>query len=307
MKFGAQSEHDPLQSVFMHRPEPDDLRWITDETLSYHNFDAPVDPERFLVEYDAMAAAIANEGVEIVFLTDVLKTDSECLDYISRRPNLTYTRDMAIVFDRGAAVANPRIKGRQWDNWVVARCFERLGVPILVDITYPGYLEGGCFEFLNRRIGIVSLCDRANEDGVGQLAKSVLPECLDELAAINLPNGFVHIDGLLMTIDERTAFLHRPVFEMCPTRIVKVDGSQRFVWLPDYLEDLGFELIDGGGGLDMNFVAVRPRELIGYETSTANIGEIGARGGRVIGVPDSELRKGRAGVHCMTCPILREP
>ena len=306
MKYGAQSEVRRLRSLLLHKPRPDDLRWVRPDTRSYYNIEPTIDPDKFLADFDQMASAFAAQGVEIVFLTDVLKNHAEALRYISRRPNLTYMRDMATVYNEGAVVMNPYLKGRQWDGWVVTECFRRLGIPILGEIQYPGYLEGGGNGFLNDKIGYVSLCDRATEDAINQLAACTLAKSLEQLIVVNLPGGHVHIDGLFMFVDEKTAFVHRPVLEISPTRVLHRGGRIEHVWLLDYLAELGYALIDGPDQMEMNYVAFAPGRVIGYDIVTTNANVIRQRGGEVITIPGRELFKGRGGVHCMTCPLLRE-
>ena len=306
MRFGAQSEVTPLRRLLLHRPSPDDLRWVRADNCSYYNMEPTIEPEQFLADYDKMVNAFASHGVEIVFLTEVLKGNSAALRYIARRPNLTYMRDMATVYHAGAVVMNPLLKGRQWDGWVVTKCFRKLGIPLLGEIRYPGYLEGGGNGFLNDRVGYVSLCDRANEDAICQLAAYTLPESLDQLIVVNLPEGHIHIDGLLMVVDEKTVFVHRPVLEISPTRVLRRGGTVEHVWLLDYLVELGIEVVDGPDQMEMNYVASAPGRVVGYDTVTVNAQAIRMRGGEVIAIPGRELTKGHGGVHCMTCPLLRE-
>lgn len=306
MKHGAQSEYGKLKTLLLHRPKPEDLRWVREDTISYYNFESPVEPEPFLVEFDGMVKAFADHGVEVVFLTDVLKGHDEALAYISRRPNLVYMRDMATVYHTGAVVMNPHLKGRQWDGWVVAECFRRLGVPILAEIAYPGYLEGGGVGFLLDDIGYVSICDRTTEEAIRQLAGATLGKTLDRLVVVNLPKGLVHIDGLIMVSDDRTAFVHRPILDISPTKVLHASGKVEYVWFPDYLAKLGFEVLDGENGMDLNYVAVEAGKVIGYDFCKASVPALEKRGGTVIGVKGSELVKGNGGVHCMTCPIWRE-
>ena len=86
----------------------------------------------------------------------------------------TYTRDLATVFSRGAVLMGPQLKGQWWDQQMMGRAFERLGVPILGAIEPPGYLEGGGVTLIGDDTAVVSLCDRANETGTRALRELVL-------------------------------------------------------------------------------------------------------------------------------------
>ena len=50
---------------------------------------------------------LSRHGVETLLLTDILANDSDSLNYIRYRPNMTYTRDLATVFASAPAGASP--------------------------------------------------------------------------------------------------------------------------------------------------------------------------------------------------------
>lgn len=306
MIYGAQNEYRPLKTLLLHRPQPEDLLWVREDTLTYYNFNSPVNPEIYLAEYDAMVEAFSAQGIDIIFLTDVLKDNSEALNYIARRPNLVFMRDMATVYDQGAMIMNPYLKGRQWDGWVVRECFKAIGVPILGEIAYPGYLEGGGNLCLRERIGVVSICDRTTEHAISQLASFTLKQSLDELIVVNLPQGNIHLDSLFMVIDEDLVFLNTDKLDISPAKILRPDISEEYIWLSEYLKKLDVECLNGKTEFGMCYVAYAPRQVIGYAHTDENVEAIERRGGAVTGVSGLELIKGNGGVHCMTCPVLRE-
>jgi N-dimethylarginine dimethylaminohydrolase len=168
---------------------------------------------RVLVEYERMVDTFSAEGIKIIFLTDVLKHDTEALRYISRRPNLVFMRDMATVYEQGAVIMNPYLKGHQWGGWVVK-------------------------------------------------------ESLDELVAVNAPQGTIHLDSLFMVIDENLAFLSAAELDIAPTRVLWRDGSVEYVWFKEYLEALGFECLYGSKDLDMSYLAYVPRAHDRLRTNT---------------------------------------
>lgn len=306
--FGAQTEYGELKRVLMHRPGRE-LYEVRPETLEVYHFAAPVDVAAFLAEFDALYQALTRAGVDVVLLTDVLADDPEALAYIGRRPNVTYTRDLAVVTDGGAVLMRMAQRGRQGDQWVIERALGRLGVPVLGRIEPPGLIEGGGIQFLDQRTAIVSLCDRANEVAVRQLVDLLVGQYLDELIMVPLPEGEIHIDGLLMVIDCDLAIAHLPSLDLYPSVIFRDGRSPRYVWLPEELSRRGVEFIEvsyeEAERADVNFISVGPRRAIGYEWATRVAGEIERRGGQTWGIPGTELIKGNAGPHCMTCPILR--
>jgi len=75
--FGVKTAYGDLKRVIMHRPGAE-LKKVTDQTLKEFNFTRPVDPERFVSDYDAMLSVFQRHGVETLLLRDILKDDDEC-------------------------------------------------------------------------------------------------------------------------------------------------------------------------------------------------------------------------------------
>ena len=123
--FGVSNAYGDLKRVLVHRPGPE-LGMVTDKTLAEFNFSRPVDRERFVSDYDTMLGLFQAHGVETLLLGDILKEDDDAIAYMARRPNMTYTRDLAVVFSRGAILMSPHLKGRWGDQEMMARAFERI-------------------------------------------------------------------------------------------------------------------------------------------------------------------------------------
>ena len=118
IKWGVASAYGDLKSVLMHRPGAE-LRMVVEANLREFNFAAPVDEQGFLTEYDAMLRQFSDHGVDCLFLSEVLADDQDSLQYIARRPNMTYTRDLAAVFSRGAVLMSPHLRGRWGDQHII--------------------------------------------------------------------------------------------------------------------------------------------------------------------------------------------
>jgi N-dimethylarginine dimethylaminohydrolase len=295
--------------VIVHRPGPE-LDKVTPETLREFHFARPVDREKFVADYDAMLALLRGHGVETLLLADVLAGDDDALGYMAHRPNMTYTRDLAAVFPRGAVIMGPHLKGRRGDQRMMARGFARLGVPVLGAIEPPGYLEGGGVTLVGDDTIVASLCDRANEEGTRALREMVLGQDVRYFFEVPLPFGHIHIDGIFMVLDEKLCLIYEDALRVFPGRLYEAGRAEpRHVLFPEFLDRRGFTCIPitleerREGHLNV-VVTERSRRGVGF-ASAVRVGAEMARHGFVLSTfAADELFAGQGGAHCMTCPLL---
>jgi N-dimethylarginine dimethylaminohydrolase len=307
--FGVRSAYGSLKRVVMHRPGPE-LDQVTAETLKEFNFARPVDRMKFVADYDVMLKLFQGHGAETLLLREVLAEDDDALAYIDHRPNMTYTRDLAAVFSRGAVLMGPWLKGRWGDQHMMARAFERLGVPILGAIEPPGYLEGGGVTLIGDDTAVASLCDRANQEGTRALREILLGKDVKYFLEVPLPFGHIHIDGIFMVLDEKVCLIHEDTFRAFPCRLYEAGKSEpRHVLFREFLDRRGFTCIPIteeerlGGHLNV-VVTERSRKAVGFAQAVRIAAEMARRGWDVATFPADELFKGNGGAHCMTCPLL---
>ncbi len=297
-----------LKRVIMHRPGPE-LGMVTEKTLSEFHFSRPVDRERFVSDYDTMLGLFQAHGVETLLLSDILKEDDDAIGYMARRPNMTYTRDLAVVFPRGAVLMSPHLKGRWGDQVMMRRAFERLGIPILGAVEPPGFLEGGGVTFIGDDVAVASLCDRANETGTRMLRELVLGKDVKYFLEVPLPFGHIHIDGIFMVLDRDLALVYPESFRVFPCRLYE-DGRPgvRHVMFEELLKKKGLRTITltsaerKGGHLNV-VVTKRSQTAVGFESATRIGSEMARSGWHLATFPAEELFKGNGGAHCMTCPL----
>jgi N-dimethylarginine dimethylaminohydrolase len=298
-----------LRRVLVHRPGSE-LEKVTAENLKEFNFARPVDRERFVADYDAMLRLFQAEGVETLLLREVLAGDDDALGYMDHRPNMTYTRDLAAVFSRGAVLMSPQLKGRRGDQEMLARAFRRLGVPILGAIEPPGFLEGGGVTLIGDDTAVASLCDRANEEGTHALRDLVLGRDVKYFLEVPLPFGHVHIDGIFMVLDERLCLIHEDPLGVFPCRLYEAGRPEpRHVLFPEFLQRRGFTCIPitheerRGGHLNV-VVTRRSRRAVGFAQALRVGSEMARHGWELLTFPSEELFMGKGGAHCMTCPLV---
>jgi N-dimethylarginine dimethylaminohydrolase len=307
--FGVRSAYGSLKRVVMHRPGPE-LDQVTPETLKEFNFARPVDRTKFVADYDAMLRLFQGHGAETLLLREILAADDDALAYIDHRPNMTYTRDLAAVFSRGVVLMGPWLKGRWGDQHMMARAFERLGVPILGAIEPPGYLEGGGVTLIGDDTAVASLCDRANQEGTRALREILLGKDVRYFLEVPLPFGHIHIDGIFMVLDEKVCLIHEDTFRAFPCRLYEAGRSEpRHVLFREFLDRRGFTCIPIteeerlGGQLNV-VVTERSRKAVGFAQAVRITAEMARRGFNLTTFPADELFKGNGGAHCMTCPLL---
>jgi N-dimethylarginine dimethylaminohydrolase len=298
-----------LKRVVMHRPGPE-LQKVTEANLEEFNFERPVDRAKFVADYDAMLRLFQDQGVETLLLREVLAGDDDALGYIDHRPNMTYTRDLASVFSRGAVLMRPHLKGRRGDQEMLGRAFRRLGVPVLGSIEAPGFLEGGGVTLLGEDTAVASLCDRANEEGTRALREVVLGKDVKYFLEVPLPFGHVHIDGIFMVLDERLCLIHEDPLALFPCRLYEAGKAEpRHVLFPEFLAARGFTCIPityeerKGGHLNV-VVTERSRRAVGFAQAQRIRSEMARHGFELLTFPSEELFMGNGGAHCMTCPVL---
>ena len=293
----------------MHRPGKE-LDVVDQQNLKEFHFARPVERKKFVAEYEAMLALFRESGTEVLLLTEVLGKDSDSLAYIERRPNMTYTRDLATVFRSGAVLMNPFLKGRWGDQWMLDRAFRRLGIPILGAIESPGYLEGGGVTLIGEDTAVVSLCDRANDAGTRMLRELVLGKDVKYFLEVPLPFGHIHIDGIFMVLDEKLALIHEDSFEVFPCRLYEAGKSEfTHIMFLDFLAHRGFQCISItdqerlAGHLNV-VVTQKSSRAVGFEHARRIATEMKRFGLKLTGFPADELFQGNGGAHCMTCPVL---
>jgi arginine deiminase len=229
---------------------------------------------------------------------------------MNHRPNLTYTRDLAAVFSRGAVLMGPYLKGRWWDQQMMARAFKRLEVPILGAIEPPGYLEGGGVTLIGEDIAVASLCDRANEVGTRALRDIVLGRDVKYFLEVPLPFGHIHIDGIFMVLDEKLCLIYPDSFRVFPCRVYESGKSEpRHIMFEEFLDKRNIKSMPityeerQAGHLNL-VVTERSRRAVGFQRAERIASDLKRLNWEIATFPAEELWIGNGGAHCMTCPVL---
>jgi N-dimethylarginine dimethylaminohydrolase len=288
--FGGQSEVAPLRRVLLKHPREAfiDEASVASQWEGLNYLWAPV-LARALDEHDALGALLEGFGVQVEYLPSHPDTGMDSI----------YTRDAALMTDRGAILCNMGKAARSGEPGAQGEEYEALGVPIHGAITGEGRLEGGDFLWLDQTSAVVGRGYRTNDEGIRQL-RGFLSGTGAELMVVPLPHwkgpsDVFHLMSVISPIDTDLALVYSPLLPV-PFREELLARGISLVEVPP-------EEFDSMGG---NVLALAPRVCLASEgnpITRRRLEEAGAEvhlySGQEISIP------GSGGPTCLTRPLLR--
>ena len=170
----------------------------------------------------------------------------------------------------------------------------RIGMPILRTIHGSGIMEGGSFVWLNQHTAVVGRSNQVNEAGARQV-EDVLREQGVELLRVDLTGYRLHIAGCIVIVEVDTAIIN-PV--------------QLPFWFLQKLEELEIRCVEvhpDDPVSTVNCLAISPgRVIMSAGISKATLSRLDSLGIEVIQVEYENMYLGGGGIHCSTCPLVRD-
>lgn len=284
-QYGSQSMVEPLKHVMVKRP---DKAFAVDNYTKWHYTSTPnltIAQE----EHDALVSLLIDAGAEVAYHEEHLP---ELADAI-------YVRDTSIVTDRGAVILRMGKPLRRGEEEAVARCYKKLGIPILYTLHDDARAEGGDLVWLDHNTLAVGQGFRTNQEGLRQLSDSL--EALGattipvELPYFNGPAACLHLMSLISPVDHNLAVVYPPLMPVSFWKLLQNKGFE-FVEVPDE------EFLTMG----TNVFALAPRKCIMLEGNPITLGRLERAGCTVQTYRGNEISlKSEGGVTCLTRPLLR--
>jgi N-dimethylarginine dimethylaminohydrolase len=280
--FGGQSMVAPLRRVLVRRPDP-----AASRSWQAYGWRSEPDAESLIAEHDALCAALADAGAEVVVAEATLEGD----------PDAIYTFDPSIVCDRGAILLRPGKPSRRIEVAAAAADLEAAGVPVVAALEPPALAEGGDTLWLDARTLLVGRGYRTNDAGVETL-REALPDV--EVIAFDLPHHHgrgevMHLLSLLSPLDDDLVVCYPPLM---PVRLVELLAARgiALVEVPD----------DEFETMGANVLALGPRVALALEGNDETRRRMESAGVEVLVYRGDEIsRKGDGGPTCLTRPLLR--
>ena len=296
-RWGCDSDVGRLRLVLMHRPGAEMA--VIDPAKRIEEIGAFGDPEagwywqsdeipplaEMQAQHDALVAALEREGVQVAFLDGV--SDG--------RIKSCYTRDSSLAVKGGAVVCRMGPRLRRGEEAVATRTLADLGMPILRTIHGRGLMEGGSFAWINAKTAVIGRSIRVNEDACRQLEEVLAAQGV-ELIRVDLAGYEIHIDGFFVMIDVDLA-------------LIDPDGLP-YTFL-QRLEALGvrtIEIAPADSSWIVNCLAVRPGRVIMPEgASNRTLDLLAQHDVEIVTIPYDKMALNGGGIHCSTCPLVRDP
>jgi dimethylargininase len=284
--YGSQDMVSPLRTVLVKRP---DSAFAVDDPTAWHYAGKP-DLAAAQQEHDGLVALLQRAGAEVVYHDEPLPDHADAI----------YAFDPALVTDAGAIMLSMGKQQRRGEEAAMARCFERMGVPILYSLHGEARAEGGDLLWLDHDTLAVGLGFRTNAEGFRQLREvlagigvSVLPV---ELPYYTGPQACLHLLSLISIVDYHTAVVHPP--------LISVSFWQE-------LQRRGFTLIAipeaEFPAMATNVLALAPRECLMLEGNPITKRLLEEAGCAVMTYRGHEISlKAEGGPTCLTRPVWRE-
>jgi dimethylargininase len=280
--FGGQSMTGLLRRVLVRPPGTDFSRWRE------YGWRAEPDAARIAEEHEALQAALAESGAEVV----VAETSADGnLDAV-------YVYDPAIVSDRGAILLRPGKAERRGEVDAMRADFTAAGIPIAAQLEEPAVAEGGDTLWLDEETLVVGLGYRTNEAGARQLADALsrVEVLTVDLPHYHGPSEVMHLLSLISPLDRDLALVYLPLM---PVRLVEL------------LHERGYELVEAPDdefeSMGCNVLALGPRVALALDGNPETRRRLEAAGVDVRVYSGEELsRKGDGGPTCLTRPLERD-
>jgi dimethylargininase len=285
-RYGSQDMVSPLRSVLLKRP---DRAFAVDDPTAWHYAGKP-DLAMAQQEHDAVAELLRQAGAEVVYHDEPLPNHADAI----------YAFDPALVTDAGAIMLSMGKEKRRGEEAAMARCFERMSVPILYSLYGEARAEGGDLLWLDHDTLAVGLGFRTNLEGFRQLrdvlATIGVTTIPVELPYYTGPEACLHLLSLISIVDYRTAVVYPP--------LMSVPFWQE-------LQRRDFELIVIPEAefptMAPNVLALAPRKCLMLEGNPITKSLLEAAGCEVMTYRGNEISlKAEGGPTCLTRPVWRE-
>ncbi|RUV25966.1 MAG: amidinotransferase [Mesorhizobium sp.] len=287
--YGSQSMAGPLQRVLMRSAASAMPR----AKASEWHYGPGFDPQKAAAQHQALTTLVLASGAEIEWLTDA---DDGLADSV-------FTHDPSLMTDHGAIILAMGKALRLAEPGLHEAAYNRMGVPILGRIEYPGQVEGGDCVWVDSRTLAVGRGVRTNQDGIQQLANLLTPKGI-QVYGYDLPlwhgeEACLHLMSVISPLADDLALVYAPLLPAAFYQMLRARGIR--------LVEGDAEEFFASNGLSLNVLPTAPREVIAVAGFPKTAAAMAAAGCRVSTFEaDALCIACEGGPTCLTRPVLRQ-
>ena len=212
-----------------------------------------------------------------------------------------YMHDPMIMTPHGAILLKMAKPVRSTEPGFFRKDLEKLGVPILGELTAPAYADGGDKVWLDEKTLLIGHSYRTNTAGIEQIRALLAPFGVDvlsfDLPHYEGPGAVLHLMSVLSPIARDKAVVYEP---LAPARLLQYLESRGITWFTVSEKEM---LTQGS-----NILAVRPNVVVLAAGNPEIESKLKSAGVEVhLFAGNNVAVKGDGGPTCMTAPLLRVP
>ena len=243
--------------------------------------------------------ALVREHIEFVDLLSSLGCTVHTAQAVDGLVDAVYMHDPMIMTPHGAILLQMGKRVRQPEPAQIRKDLERIGVPILGELTGSAIADGGDKVWLDAKTLLIGHGYRTNGEGIAQIRKMLAPYGVEvhafDLPHFQGPNAVLHLMSVLSPISQDRAVVYEP---LAPIRLLEFLKSRKISWLT--VNDT--EVHTQGA----NILTVEPNVVVLAAGNPEIEGKLRKSGVTVHIFNGANVAvKGDGGPTCLTAPLLR--
>jgi N-dimethylarginine dimethylaminohydrolase len=210
-----------------------------------------------------------------------------------------YMHDPMIMTPHGAILLRMAKPVRAPEPAEFRNDLERIGVPILGQLTEPAFADGGDKVWLDAKTLLIGHGYRTNQAGIDQIRALLTPHGVDvfsfDLPHYEGPGAVLHLMSVLSPIAHDKAVVYEP---LAPVRLLQFLESRGISWFTVSEQEM---LTQGA-----NILTIRPNVVVLAAGNPEIEGKLREGGVEVhVFAGNNVAVKGDGGPTCLTAPLLR--
>jgi N-dimethylarginine dimethylaminohydrolase len=243
--------------------------------------------------------ALVREHSEFVNLLSSLGCTVHTAQAVDGLVDAVYMHDPMIMTPHGAILLQMGKRVRQPEPAQIRKDLERIGVPILGELTGSAIADGGDKVWLDAKTLLIGHGYRTNGEGIAQIRKILAPYGVEvhafDLPHFQGPDAVLHLMSVLSPISQDKAVVYEP---LAPIRLLEFLKSRNITWLT--VNDT--EVHTQGA----NILTVEPNVVVLAAGNPEIEGKLRKSGVTVHIFNGANVAvKGDGGPTCLTAPLLR--